>query len=181
MKKLLSTVMAAILIAASPAAADERTVLHYDAPAIDNPPVKKGKGKRGPKIGFMQTALPMGNGRLGAMFSGGIDQEHLMLNDITLWMNSKRGLDEVAQSGTRKGAAKNLETVRKAYRAGAYGSDAGSMESISTKHLSSEQPLGNYAPFADVRISTGHDPKKAKNYRRALDIREGVGLSLIHI
>ena len=176
MKNLLSTVMVAIFIAASPAAAaDERTVLHYDAPAIDNPPVKKGKGKRGPKIGFMQTALPMGNGRLGTMFSGGIDQEHLMLNDITLWMNSKRGLDEVAQSGTRKGAAKNLETVRKAYRAGAYGSDAGSMESISTKHLSSQQPLGNYAPFTDVRISTGHDPKKAKNYRRALDIREGVG------
>gem|GEM_PF-6658968 len=26
-----------------------------------------------------------------------------------------------------------------------------------------------------MRISTGHDPKKAKNYRRALDIREGVG------
>ena len=30
-------------------------------------------------------ALPIGNGRLGAMVYGGIEQEHLQLNEDTLW------------------------------------------------------------------------------------------------
>ncbi|WP_442512193.1 glycoside hydrolase family 95 protein [Novipirellula sp. SH528] len=161
--------------AASAFGADERMVLQYDSPANDKAAINRGKGKTPTSFGFMQTALPMGNGRLGAMFSGGIDREHLMLNDITLWMNSKRGLDEVSQSGTRKGAAENLETVRQAYRDGKYGTKAGSMESLATEYLSSTEPLGNYAPFTDVMVSTGHDPKNVSNYRRQLDARTGLG------
>ena len=53
------------------AAADERYVLQYDAPAKDNLLVKQKGRTKG--LGYIQTALPMGNGRLGAMFSGGID------------------------------------------------------------------------------------------------------------
>ena len=49
------------------------------------------------------------------------------------------------------------------------------MESISTKYLSSKLPLGNYAPFADIWIATGHDAKSVTNYRRALDCRTGLG------
>src|SRR5580658_959695 len=30
-------------------------------------------------------ALPIGNGRLGAMVFGGVNQEHLQLNEGTLW------------------------------------------------------------------------------------------------
>ena len=30
-------------------------------------------------------ALPIGNGRLGAMIFGGADREHLQLNESTLW------------------------------------------------------------------------------------------------
>jgi len=164
-----------LLLLATMVAADERYVLQYDTPAIDNlAEKKKGKGRK-KELGFIQTALPLGNGRLGAMFSGGIATEHLMINDITLWMNSKRGMSEVAQSGTRIGANENLETVRQAYRDGKYGGKPGSMESLGTKHLSSTEPLGNYAPFADVLISTGHDPASIQNYRRALDSRTGVG------
>ena len=160
---------------AAPAIADERYVLRYDSPANETQAKNKGKGKKPSKLGYMQTALPLGNGRLGAMFSGGIDTEHLLINDITLWMNTKRGSDEVSQSGTRKVAAEDFETVRKAYRDGKYGSKAGSMESLSTEYLSSKEPLGNYAPFTDVRISTGHDPASARDYHRQLDSRTGLG------
>ncbi|WP_442506797.1 glycoside hydrolase N-terminal domain-containing protein [Novipirellula sp. SH528] len=145
----------------------------YDAPANDNLlEASKGRAKG---LGYIQTALPMGNGRLGAMFSGDIDTEHLLINDITLWMNSKRGLDEAAQSGTRTVAPDDFETVRKAYRDGKYGTKPGSMESLSTKHLSSTEPLGNYAPFTDVLISYGHDPASVSDYRRSLDSRTGLG------
>lgn len=156
-------------------ASNSNMVLQYDAPANDKVAVNKGKGRTPTNFGYMQTALPMGNGRLGAMFTGGIDREHLMLNDITLWMNGKRGMDEVAQSGTRIGAAKHLETVREVYRAGKYGTKEGSMEAVAGEHLSSQEPLGNFAPFTDVFISTGHDSKNVSNYRRALDARTGLG------
>ena len=42
--------------------------LHYDKPAT-----------------FFEEALPIGNGRLGAMIYGGTDEERISLNDITLW------------------------------------------------------------------------------------------------
>ena len=95
----MRTLITILSLAVSVFGANERDVLHYDAPA------KSSFGRKG--IGYMQEALPMGNGRLGAMFSGGIDREHLLINEITLWMNAKRGSDEVAQSGTRKGAFRN--------------------------------------------------------------------------
>jgi len=164
-------VLGVLLISAVVTAADERYVLQYDAPVKNEKPFSQGHRTSA----YMQQALPMGNGRLGVMFSGGIDTEHLLINDITLWMNSKRGMDEVSQSGTRIGAYKNLETVRKAYRDGKYGTKADSMESLSTKYLSSTEPLGNYAPFTDVLITTGHDPTSARDYHRSLDARTGLG------
>ncbi|WP_372721825.1 glycoside hydrolase N-terminal domain-containing protein [Novipirellula sp.] len=170
-----ATLLGILLAFVTMAAADERHVLRYDAPAKDASLVNKGKGKKPPKLGYIQTALPMGNGRLGAMFSGGIDTEHLLINDITLWMNAKRGMDEAAQSGTRTVASEDFETVRKAYREGKYGTKPGSMESLSTKYLSSTEPLGNYAPFTDLMISSGHDPAQVRNYRRSLDSRTGLG------
>ncbi|VGO13184.1 hypothetical protein PDESU_01738 [Pontiella desulfatans] len=165
-------ILGLFLVVASVAAADERHVLHYDAPAKES---VEGKGKKGKGLGYIQTALPLGNGRLGAMFSGGIDAEHLMLNDITLWMNAKRGQDAVSQSSARRVAPADFEQVRKAYREGQYGSGDGSLESLGTKYLSSPEPLGNYAPFTDLWIETGHDPDKVEDYHRALDSRTGLG------
>ena len=146
--------------------------LHYDKPASEFTLEQRENPN---KLGYMQEALPLGNGRLGAMFSGGINEEHIMLNDITLWMNAKRGLDKAAQSGTRIGAYKNFEKVREAYRNENYGKGENSMESMSTKYLSTKQPLGNYAPFTDLFISTGHDSTEVSDYTRSLNARSGVG------
>ncbi|QDT08286.1 glycosyl hydrolase family 95 catalytic domain-containing protein [Stieleria marina] len=173
MTRRSATLFGILLLFATTAVADERYMLQYDAPAKDNLLMKR-KGKAN-GLGYIQTALPMGNGRLGAMFSGGIDTEHLLINDITMWMNAKRGMDEVSQSGTRKVDPDDFSTVRKAYRDGKYGTKPGSMESLSTKYLSSTEPLGNYAPFSDLLISTGHDPAAVRDYRRSLDSRTGLG------
>ncbi|MGH9664682.1 MAG: glycoside hydrolase N-terminal domain-containing protein, partial [Bryobacteraceae bacterium] len=35
-------------------------------------------------------ALPVGNGRLGAMLFGGVAEEHLQLNEDTVWAGEKR-------------------------------------------------------------------------------------------
>lgn len=174
--KKISFTLGCALVAHSLAHADARFELHYDRPANDEAPPNRAMGKSTQKSGFIQTALPLGNGRLGAMFSGGISKEHLMTNDITLWMNAKRGQDAGEQSSSRKVTPEQLDQVREVYRKGNTGTGPESMETMSTKYLSTQEKLGNYAPFTDVWIDTGHDPKQVTDYRRALDIRSGVGL-----
>jgi alpha-L-fucosidase 2 len=36
----------------------------------------------------MTSALPIGNGELGAMFFGGVTEEHIQFNEKTLWAGS---------------------------------------------------------------------------------------------
>lgn len=43
---------------------------------------------RSPATNWMTSALPIGNGRIGAMIYGGIPQEHIQFNDKTLWTGS---------------------------------------------------------------------------------------------
>lgn len=51
-------------------------------------------------------ALPIGNGRLGAMIFGGADTDHIQFNEQTLWTGEPRHYE-------RKGAVKYLDTIRK--------------------------------------------------------------------
>lgn len=48
---------------------------------------------RQPAFEWMTSALPIGNGRLGAMVFGGIEEEHIQFNDKCLWTGNqmKRG------------------------------------------------------------------------------------------
>ncbi|MGJ8691861.1 MAG: glycoside hydrolase family 95 protein [Thalassotalea sp.] len=155
--------------------------LYFEQPAIvdispktnspQNKKIAKNRGKA-----FMGQALPLGNGRFGAMFSGGVESEYIVFNEITLWANSSRGQNEIDQAGAPRGGYKHLETVRKAARDRKFGTGKDSVESLGTKYLVTKQSLGNYAPFADLKISTNHNLQNATNYRRALDISNGLGL-----
>ena len=42
---------------------------------------------------YWEETLPLGNGRLGAMPDGGIQQEHIVLNDISLWSGAPQDAD----------------------------------------------------------------------------------------
>lgn len=123
----------------------------------------------------MREALLLGNGRLGAMFDGGTDQEYIAINEIAAWANTSRGRDEVSQSGVRIGSYIYLETVRAATRNEQYGMGRNSVEELATKHFGSHTRLGNYTSFTDVFISTGHDANEVENYQRTLNLRTGIG------
>ncbi|MGJ8676693.1 MAG: glycoside hydrolase family 95 protein [Akkermansiaceae bacterium] len=151
----------------------QHTLFYHQAATTDIDRDVNKKSAMGKK--YITEALPLGNGRLGAMFSGGVGREYLVFNDITLWMNTHRGLGEAEQSSTRIGAGVHLDKVRQAYREDKFGTAAGSMESMATKYLGTKKKLGNYAPFVDLEILTGHEMKEAKNYVRALDISTGLG------
>jgi len=80
MMAMLRRFLAALaLVAAWPLSAAE-LVLHYGQPAPDTPQ------------GWEQQALPIGNGRLGAMLFGQVARDRLQFNDITLWTGDTQAL-----------------------------------------------------------------------------------------
>ena len=174
--KVLITILFIALCSPCLGLADDRSVLRYDHPIAENLKRLDHSVPRSQiNARFMGQALPLGNGRFGAMFSGHVDLGYLVFNDITLWMNSTRGESEFKQSGSPADGKDYLELVRAACREEKFGEEEGSIESLGTKYLASKQELGNFAPFADLEIRTGHDPSAANNYHRALDLSTGVG------
>src|SRR5262249_15160730 len=51
-------------------------------------------------------SCPLGNGRLGAMLFGGVNEERIVLNENSVWSGSKQDAD-------REGAAKALPEIRR--------------------------------------------------------------------
>ncbi|MBM3854270.1 MAG: glycoside hydrolase family 95 protein, partial [Verrucomicrobia bacterium] len=58
------------------AAADSTTTLWFDAPATS-----------------FHASLPLGNGRIGAMVFGGVDEERIVLNESSVWSGSREDSD----------------------------------------------------------------------------------------
>jgi alpha-L-fucosidase 2 len=76
MKPLL---IAAVFVAANAVAAPDLT-LRYTQPAPDT------------AAGWEKEALPIGNGRIGAMIFGQLARERLQFNDITLWTGDDKAM-----------------------------------------------------------------------------------------
>ena len=108
-------------------------------------------------------ALPVGNGRLGAMVFGGPEQERLQFNEDTLWTGEPHEYQH-------DGAAQYLPAVRKLLFEG----KQREAQDLAAEHMMSV-PLRQekYQPFGDLLLDF---PGHAENtdYRRQLDIDAGV-------
>ena len=71
------------------AAASADTTIWFDAPARN-----------------FAESCPLGNGRLGAMLFGGVNEERIVLNESSVWSGSKQDAD-------REGAARVLPEIRR--------------------------------------------------------------------
>ncbi len=110
---------------------------------------------------FWEEALPMGNGRIGAMLFGGTDQERIELNDDTIW--SGRPGEETGYK-----VRENIDEVRQLIRDKQYsGATELTNEMLGHHDSQSYQMAGNlYLDFAaDGQIS---------NYQRKLDISNAI-------
>jgi alpha-L-fucosidase 2 len=107
-----------------------------------------------------EDALPLGNGRIGAMVYGGVDKERISLNEATLWAG-------YPVDPNMNPAAKNyLPLIRAALFAGDYKKADSLTRFIQGKFSSSYAPLGNL--YIDFGI------KDASNYKRRLDLNTGI-------
>jgi alpha-L-fucosidase 2 len=106
-------------------------------------------------------ALPVGNGRLGAMVFGGINEERLQLNEDTLWSGYPRDWNNPH-------ASEALPEIRKFVLEEKRYKDAdGACKRMQGPYNQSYQPLGNlrlkFAGLGDVT-----------EYRRELDLDTGI-------
>jgi alpha-L-fucosidase 2 len=108
-------------------------------------------------------ALPIGNGRLGAMIFGGADRERLQLNEDTLWTGGP-------YSQVNAEARPHLDEVRRLIFAGRYVE----AEALANRHLMAH-PLKqmSYQPAGDLWIDQDIDANIA-DYRRSLDLESAV-------
>jgi len=114
-------------------------------------------------------ALPVGNGRLGAMVFGGVKNERLQLNDATLWSGGPQDADNPE-------ALAALHEVRKLISEGKYAeADALAIKKLvckgagSRRASSSRALYGSYQTLGDL-VLTFDGPEEASDYRRELDL-----------
>ncbi|HEY9338886.1 MAG TPA: glycoside hydrolase family 95 protein [Kribbella sp.] len=125
------------------------TELTYDAPAAD-----------------WLAALPLGNGRIGAMWFGGAERDRIALNDETLWSGSPETTRRLSTPIGEVGAAA-VDRVRAALAQG----DVRTAEELSHGFHSGHSQA--YMPLGDLLLD--YRPSGAvANYRRRLDLDTAV-------
>ena len=157
-KKLFTTSLAAVsLVAFTANAADPATTMWFSSPATK-----------------FEQSLPLGNGRLGAMIFGGVDEERIVLNESSLWSGSPDDND-------RADAFKALPEIRHLLAEGKNPEAAALvMKNFTCKGAGSGQgnganvPYGCYQTLGNLRLHfTDAGPVEA--YHRELDLTSAEG------
>ena len=136
-----------------------------------NQSIKGQNAPSGMKIWFNKPAdnwndaLPVGNGRLGAMVFGGIENERIELNEESVWTGEPRW-------DANPDALKNLPIVRKLLFEGKYKE----AEALARKGILGNKPsnpAATYQALGNIYLNFG--PQRGlSNYRRELDIEEAI-------
>lgn len=108
-------------------------------------------------------ALPLGNGRLGAMVFGGVGREEVQLNESTLWSGGP-------YQPINPQALPNLPKVRDLLFQGRY-SEA---QELANEHLMGvPKTQMSYQPAGNLFLDFGHEPIPG-TYRRSLDLATAI-------
>lgn len=148
----LWSVAAAILLSAHVQAAP--LTIRFDAPASD----------------WEREALPIGNGAMGAMIVGGVDEDRLQFNEKTLWTGgpgSKQGYDF---GWPERSLAADVERV---------GREINKKGSLTPEYVAARlgrkaRGYGDYQSFGELVLLT-NGPGEVSEYRRELDLDRAVG------
>ena len=108
-------------------------------------------------------ALPVGNGRLGAMMFGGIDNERLAINETTFWSGAP------SDEHINPRSAESFRKIRELFLAQKYDAAAPLVRDLLGRKLN----YGTNLPAGDL-VLTFSGNADAEDYIRELDIDRGV-------
>lgn len=133
-----------------------------------------------PATEWMTQALPIGNGYVGAMFFGGIQEEQIQFSEGTLWSGGPDSNPDY-NFGIREDAHKRLPEVRNLLKEGKRAEahkiaqakftgviDTGKQYNAEFGDYGAQQTMG------DLFIKVGHSGE-VSNYKRGLDISNALG------
>lgn len=109
-------------------------------------------------------ALPVGNGRLGAMIFGGIHEEKIQLNEDSVWYGGPRDRNN-------EDALPSLPQLRDLLMQGKL-QEAEQLAALTMPGLPETQR--HYLPLGDLLLSMGGHSGEAEDYHRELDLADGV-------
>lgn len=123
-----------------------------------------------------EQTLPLGNGRIGMMPDGGIDKEHIVLNDITMWSGSvdkdalnPEAINYLPQIRQLLLEGKNVDAQNMMYqhfRCGGKGSAFGAGK---------DAPYGCFQMLGDLNIQYNYTSADSVNdYQRSLSLNDAV-------
>jgi len=142
------------LALASAAAASDASMFWYDKPATD----------------WEKEALPIGNGRMGAMVFGGVASERLQISEKSLWTGGPGsdggydyGLPADSQAATVNAVGKQLL-------------DGATLapEAVAKQLGRKMHNYGDYQSFGDLLIDLETSTEPVAEYRRELDLDAGL-------
>lgn len=169
MMKHFFTILAFLFIPISFCYAQQQLKLRYEEPADTTSKYK------------IEESLPLGNGHLGAMPDGGIFNEMIILNDITMWSGSK-------QNGNRPGAASHLRQIRNTIFEGKYSQ----AENLVNQYFvcegegtglgdAADAPYGSYQVLGNMHIQYDYNEPKSQiepqNYVRSLSLDSAIAVT----
>ena len=119
---------------------------------------------------YMSEALPLGNGRIGAMVSGGTDEESILVNENSVWSGSREDSD-------RPEAYKMLPEIRRLLLEGKNTEAA----ALVGQHFTcrgagsggaggATVPFGSYQVLGNLHLTFTGNTGPVENYRRELDL-----------
>lgn len=116
--------------------------------------------------GYWEEALPLGNGRLGAMLFSGIKEDVLMMNEDTLWSGYPK--DMIIPDAYRHYQKARDLALKKRYE---------EAEREIEENLTGEF-TDSYLPLGSIRlIFPSFDGKQSETYERSLQLRTAEVLS----
>lgn len=112
-------------------------------------------------------SLPVGNGRVGAMVFGGVDEETVALNESSMWPG------EYDPNQEKPFGREKLDELRKLFFEGKLieGNGIAGRELVGTPHS-----FGTHLPIGDLKIKFDYTGKEGgvEDYRRELDLTNAV-------
>lgn len=142
----------------------QELVLWYDKPAFD----------------WMNEALPVGNGYMGAMFFGGTVCDEIQLSEESMWAGGP-GANALYNGGNKTGGWKHLAEIRELLKVGNKRDAARIADKYLTGQINSaagEAEFGDYGahqPFGSLYVTVNRRDSVYSDYRRSLDLEKAMG------
>lgn len=110
-------------------------------------------------------ALPVGNGRIGALVHGGTDSELLQLNEGSVWSGRAAYVEKPE-------VLENLPRLRELLFAGKHAE----AEALAKRHMTTvpRPDYGSFQPLGELRLEFETDIAHARDYRRELNLDTAV-------